>query len=86
MLLTFWPEFQKMLEKALGFPVPGTILLSLSGHPLTLTLSCSLEIAKAPGPVDGGKALELRISAEPDILARNLADKFCQSVPTDTLI
>jgi hypothetical protein len=29
--------------------------------------------------------LELRVSAEPDILATNLADKFCQNVQTDTL-
>ena len=31
-------------------PVPGTTVLSLSGHPLTL--SRSREIAKAPGPAD----------------------------------
>jgi hypothetical protein len=65
-------------------PVPGTIVLSLSGHPPTLTLSCSLEIAKAPGPADVSR-LGLRISAEPDILDKNLADKFCQSVQIDTL-
>ena len=64
-------------------PVPGTIVLSLSGHPLTL--SRSLEIAKAPGPADVGKALELRISAEPDILDEDLVDRFCQNVQTDTL-
>ena len=49
----------EMLEKALGSPVPGTILLSLSGCPP----SCSLEIAKAPGRADVSR-LGLRISAE----------------------
>ena len=64
-------------------PVPGTILLSLSGHPLTL--SCSLEIANAPGPADVSR-LGLRISAGADILDKNLADKFCQSIQNDTLV
>ena len=54
----------EMLEKALGSPVPGTIVLSLSGHPL----GSSLEIAKAPGPADVSR-LRLRISAGADILA-----------------
>ena len=81
----FLARVSEMLEKALGSPVPGTIVLSLSGHPLTLTLSCSLEIAKAPGPADV-RRLGLRISAGADILATNLADKFCQNVQTDTLI
>jgi|GEM_PF-3177452 len=51
-------------------PVPGTTVLSLSGHPLTLTLSCSLEIAKASGPADV-RRLGLRISAGADILVKN---------------
>jgi len=70
----------EMLEKALGSPLPGTILLSLSGPPL----GSSLEIAKATGPADVSR-LGLRVSTEPDILATNLADKFCQSVQTYTL-
>ena len=61
-------------------PVSGTVVLSLSGHPL----GSSLEIAKAPGPADVSR-LGLRISTEPDILAKNLADMFCQNVQTDTL-
>ena len=63
-------EVSEMLQKALGPPVPGTIVLSLSGHPLTLTLSCSLEIAKASGPADV-RRLGLRISAGADILVKN---------------
>jgi hypothetical protein len=73
-------EVSEMLEKTLGSPVPGTILLSLSGHPL----GSSLEIAKASGPADVSR-LGLRISAGADILARNLADRFCQNVQTDAL-
>ncbi len=61
-------------------PVPGTIVLSLSGHPL----GSSLEIAKASGPADVSR-LGLRISAEADILGKNLANGFCQNVQTDTL-
>jgi len=37
----------EMPERARS-PVPGTSILSLSGHPL----GSSLEIAKAPGPAD----------------------------------
>jgi len=44
-------EVSEMLQKALGPPVPGTIVLSLSGHPL----GSSQEIAKAPGSADVGK-------------------------------
>jgi len=61
-------------------PVPGNVVLSLSGRPL----GCSLEIAKASGPADVSR-LGLRISAGADILAKNLDDKFCQNVQTDTL-
>ena len=70
----------EMLEKALGSPLPGTILLSLSGPPL----GSSLEIAKASGPADVSR-LGLRISTGADILDKNLADRFCQNVQTDTL-
>jgi hypothetical protein len=66
----FWARVPGNAGRATRSPVPGTIVLSLSGHPLTLTLSCSLEIAKAPGPVDVSR-LGLRILAEPDILAKN---------------
>jgi hypothetical protein len=41
-------EVSEMLQKALGPPVPGTIVLSLSGHPL----GSSQEIAKASGPAN----------------------------------
>jgi len=47
----FLARVSEMLEKALGSPVPGTSILSLSGHPL----GSSLEIAKATGPADVGK-------------------------------
>jgi hypothetical protein len=76
----FLARVSEVLEKALGSPVPGTSILSLSGHPL----GSSLEIAKAPGPADVSR-LGLRISAGADILDKNLADRFCQNVQTDAL-
>jgi hypothetical protein len=78
----FLARVSEVLEKALGSPVPGTSILSLSGHPLTL--GSSLEIAKATGPADVSR-LGLRISAGADILDKNLADRFCQNVQTDAL-
>jgi len=64
-------------------PVLGTILLSLSGHPLTL--SCSLEIAKVTGPAEVCGPWSFVSRPSRTLLAKNLADKFCQSVQIDTL-
>jgi hypothetical protein len=57
-------------------PVPGTIVLSLSGRPL----GSSREIAKASGPADVSR-LGLRISAEAEVL-RHAKDQGNRAVPT----
>ena len=44
-----------------------------------------MKVAKATGPADVSR-LGLRISAGADILDKNLADKFCQSIQIDTLV
>ena len=74
-----------MLEKTLDLlsPVPSYCLYKAIA--LTLTLSCSLEITKATGPADVCGPWSFVSRPRRTILAKNLADKFCKNVQTDTL-